>query len=294
MGPIVSVMGTLHRYIVDYLAGRVARGEITRGSAESIAKTLRTLNRSFGDRPMSQYSPKAIDRWLESIGTFAPATRREYLSRVRGFSRWLIAEGVIATDPTAHVPAIRQPRTVPVTLSESQVAALLAVCPDRRARAIVWLLVGVGCRCIEVERMRVEDYDPGRRVVLLRGKGDNEREVPVPSEVCRAIDDHLDRSGRRAGSMFVGERGGLKSATIGTYVRRWMRDAGIKTTAWDGRSAHGLRRTAGSDVMERCGDVRVVQAMLGHARVETTARHYLRPVPLDSLRDAMEGRKYAS
>ena len=46
--------------------------------------------------------------------------------------------------------------------------------------------------------------------------------------------------------------------------------------------------------MARTGDVQIVQAMLGHARIETTARSYLRGVPLDVLRDAMEGRDYTA
>lgn len=287
-------MGTLHHHVIKYLRGRVDRGEISRVSADGIAKTLRGFSRSFGSRPLAQLGPRAIDRWLATIGHYAPATRREYLSRVRTFCRWLMAEGHIIADPTEHVKPIRQPRTVVVTLTEPQVAALLGACPDARARAIVWLLVGCGCRCIEVERMLVEDYDPRQRLLLLRGKGNHERQVPTPAAVAAALDAHLDEAGRRAGPMFLGERGGLRSATIGTYVRRWMRDAGVKSAPFDGRSAHGLRRTAGSDVMDRTNDLRAVQAMLGHVRVETTAKHYLRPVPLDHLRAAMEGRTYAA
>ena len=84
----------------------------------------------------------------------------------------------------------------------------------------------------------------------------------------------------------------LAPATLSQYLRRWMRDAGVKARALDGRSAHGLRRTALSDVMDRSGDIRVVQEMAGHRDLDTTARHYLRRVPLDRLREAMEGRTY--
>ena len=82
--------------------------------------------------------------------------------------------------------------------------------------------------------------------------------------------------------------------TISGYTRRWLRDAGVKSRSLDGRSAHGLRRTAGSDVMDACGDIRVVQEMLGHSQIETTARYYLRPVTLAQMRAAMEGRTYRS
>jgi len=71
-----------------------------------------------------------------------------------------------------------------------------------------------------------------------------------------------------------------------------MRDAGVKAGALDGRSAHGLRRTAASDVMDLCGDITIVQELLGHRLVSTTAEHYLRRVPIESMRAAMEGRTY--
>lgn len=70
-----------------------------------------------------------------------------------------------------------------------------------------------------------------------------------------------------------------------------MRLAGVKVRALDGRSAHALRRTCASDVADRA-DLRVVQQILGHSDLAVTSRHYLRPVPLDEMREAMEGRSY--
>lgn len=220
---------TLTPHITEYLRGRVARGELTRQSAVDIGYCLGGFARSFGRRPITALGPRAVDRWLETTGTYAPATRREYLARIRCFLRWMIAERHLSADPTRHVQRIVQPRTVPVTFSEGDVAVLLASAPDRRAP-------------------------------LFRSY-------------------HDDRSR-------------LSAKSISDMQRKWMRRAGVKVASRDGRSAHGLRRTAGSDVMERVHDVRVVQEMLGHAHVETTAKYYLRPVPLGQLRDAMEGRDY--
>lgn len=286
---------TLPPLIDEYLRGRVARGELTRASARDIRYCLIQFSDTFGRRPLSQLGRKAVDRWLESIGHRAPATRREYLSRVRTFCRWLQREGHIKTDPTEHVQPIQQPRHVPVTLTTSQVAALLRVCSNARDAAIVQLMVGCGLRCVEIARLRVEDYDSAARTVRVTGKALHQRELPVPADTARAVDAYLDSAGRVAGPLFrsqVVANSGLSSRTLSHYVRRWLRAAGVKSMPRDGRSAHALRRTAGSDVMDRSNDVRVVQAMLGHARIETTAKYYLRPVPLDRLREAMEGRRY--
>jgi integrase len=290
---ILPAVGTLAPLARRYLRERLARGEITPRTATDISYCLAGLTASFGDRPLTQFGPKAIDRWMETIGTYAPATRREYLSRVRGFSRWLASEGLIHADATRHVPAIRQPRQVPRTLSEREVAALLSACPDARATAVVWLMVGCGCRCVEVARLNVEDYDPTSLTIILVGKANNERRIPVPGATAVALGMYLDTVGRRAGPLIRTVDGArISPKTLSGYVRKWMRAADVKVAPLDGRSAHTLRRTAASDVMERSGDVRVVQEMLGHSRIETTARSYLRPVTMLALREAMEGRTY--
>lgn len=291
---IIPAMGTLAPLVREYLRGRRARGEITPQTATDLSYCLAAFSQSFGNRPLSQLGPRAIDRWLESIGQRAPATRREYLSRIRAFCRWLVAQGYAKADPTAHVPSIPQPRQVPRTLTEPEVARLLAACPDARARAVIWLMVGCGLRCVEVSRLDVQDYDAADRIVTVVGKALHERRIPVPTDVAAAVDTYLDEAGRQAGPLIRSTTtyGRLTPKTLSSYVRRWLRDAGVKTAPFDGRSAHGLRRTAGSDVMERCGDVRVVQEMLGHARIETTATAYLRPVAIHALREAMEGREY--
>lgn len=290
-------MGTLTPLAAEYLRGRVARGEITRQTALDFAYPLAALARLFGARPLSRFGPAAIDRWLESIGHQAPATRRHRLSVVRGFCRWLVATRRIPRDPTAHVPVVPQPRRVPITLTAAEVGRVIGTMPSPRARAIAWLMVGCGCRCIEVARLDVADYDPDDRTISLVGKADHERVVPVPQEVAGAIDAYLDEAGRIGGPLIRSELDGrsrLSSRTISGYMRKWMSAARVKLAPLDGRSAHCLRRTAGSDVMDRANDIRIVQAMLGHSRVETTAKYYLRPVPLDRLREAMEGRAYAT
>lgn len=293
--PIVTG-DTLNNYAHEYLRGRVARGEITRPTATALGYNIDGLVASFGRRPLSQFGPKAIDRWLESIGHHAPSTRRLYLSRIRGFCRWMVAQGHLSVDPTSHVDKIRQPRHVPQTLTDREVSQLLAYCPNQRARAVVWLMIGLGCRCCEVSRLNVEDYDPDSATIRLVGKGGHERRLPVPIEVAAVIDRHLDEMGRVAGPMIRSFDDGhrLSARTLSQYMGRWMTESGVKLRARDGRSAHGLRRTAGSDVMDLTGDIRIVQEMLGHEHVETTARHYLRPVSIHALREAMEGRDYAA
>lgn len=291
----VTFMDTLSPLVGEYLRSRHARGEINDKTLRDTRYPLASFAASFGRRPLTQLGARAVDRWLENIGHLAPATRRNYVSQVRTFCGWLVAQGKIARNPTAHLKPIRQPRSQPRTLTPTEVSMLLASLPDERARAIVWLQVGCGCRCVEVSRLTVADYDPRGKTIRLVGKGGHERTIPVPDEAAAAIDAYLNAAGSRGGPLIRSHNGAVLSPrTISTYVRKWMITAGVKHAPLDGRSAHGLRRTAASDVMDLTGNIQVVQEMLGHSDVSVTARSYLRPVTLSQLREAMAGRTYAA
>lgn len=291
----VTRMGTLDRFIWQYLGERRRRGEISKETQRGLQTSLSSLSVSFGARPLSQFSKRAIERWLETIGHLAPATRRGRLSAVRGFSRWMVDRGSLPVDPTERIPSIRQPRAVPRALPEADVARLLAVAPDQRARAIMWLMVGCGLRCVEVARLRVSDFDPVAGTITVTGKGGHERILPVPQQVRLELDRYLNQVGIVAGPLIRSERfpsRGLRPPSIGTYVSRWMRDAGIKHGRYDGRSAHALRHTCASDVLDGGADLRIVQELLGHQHLSSTSI-YLRRASVAQLREAMEGRTYS-
>lgn len=289
-------MHTLTPHVTMYITGRRARGEITQTTALDYRWTLNGLVESYGDRPLRMFGPAAVDRWLESIAHLAPSTRREYLSRVRCFSQWLVAQRRVRADATAHVPAIRQARRNPRVLTPQEMRALLAVLPDRRAHAVVRLMDSCGLRCCEVARLHVEDYDPTGRVVSVRGKASHERQVPVPLSAAVAVDAYLDEVGTTAGPLIrsgLRPSHGLSPRTLSGYVRGWMRDAGVKVRAHDGRSAHGLRRTGATALADHCSDPRVLQQFLGHERSDTVYRHYVRRVTFDRLREAVDARDAA-
>lgn len=290
-------MGTLTKLTTAYIAERRRRGEITAGTATNVRYGLDSLDRSFGDRPINQLTRRAIERWMETLGHLAPATRRNQLAAARGFCRWLVARGLLERDPTADVARIRQPRSVPRALGRDDVARLWRALPDSRARAIVALMVGCGLRCVEVARLESTDWDRDAGMIRVVGKGMHVRELPVPDEVRRVLDRYLGEvGGVRSGPLIRASRSpadGLSAPTISTYVSRWMTAAELKAGRWDGRSAHALRHTCASDVLDVCGDLRVVQEMLGHAHLSSSAI-YLRRAGMARLREAMAGRDYGA
>lgn len=285
-------MSTLADLADIYLTERVRHGTLDPLTARNYRSSLNQLCAIY--RAPGELDTDSIEAWLGSRGHLSPATRRGDLTAVVGFCRWLVRRGVIDVDPSVDVARIRQPDPVPRALEAGQVAALLRRCPDNRARAIVWLQVGEGLRCGEVSRLRVQDWSRSAGTILVRGKGARERVLPVTAEVTRALDCYVSEYPVWSGPLVRSYRrpwAPLAPDTISGMVSEWMRAAGIKSWARDGVSAHALRHTAASDVLESSRDLRAVQEMLGHRHLQTTSV-YLRRADLGRLRDAMAGRRY--
>ena len=284
---------TLDAMTRSYLEGRVARGEITPRSRDLLAARLVSLERSFGDRPAAELDRAGLLAWLGSL-SLAPASRRAYLSTVKVFCRWAVAEGVLSTDPSVHLARVREPRRIPRALSLTDVRRLFSVVPDARGRVVAALMVWCGLRCCEVAGIELADWDQGTGRVEIRGKGGHERMLPIPDEVRPILLEYLEGRGAHAGPLvcsYVRPGEGVSPAHLSRMLSRWLKEAGVKRQPYDGRSAHALRHTCASDVFESSHDVRVVQEMLGHANLATTAI-YLRRADLGRLRAAMAGRDY--
>ena len=286
---------TLNDLSEAWLQGRLARGEITKRTVDVERSRIESLLRSSAG---GEIDHRAVLVWQASIGRYAASTRRSYLSTVRNFYRWAIAEGYVSENPTEGTVPVREPRRIPRALSRADVARVLVSCPDSRYRAVVWLMVGCGLRCVEVSNLDVADYDRSSQSILVRGKGGHERVLPVPSPVRSALDCYMDDRGGRGGPLItpdsrgrINRAGRVSPQRISAMIAELMTRAGVHISPRDGRTAHALRHTAASDVLDNCHDVRIVQAMLGHASVATTSI-YLRRASLGQMREAMGDRDY--
>lgn len=249
---------------------------------------------SYGNRPIRNMGVTDVERWMASRGAIRPSTRRKDMYIVRMFCRWLVREKYLRANPCDDLAPIRKPDVLPRALPGEGIRRLFDVCPDQRARAIVALMVHLGLRCVEVERLNVEDWDRRDDMIRIRGKGGHERWLPMVPECALEVQRYLGQHPAASGPLirsYADDSRALLAVTISIQVGRWMRDAGLKTYRFDGVSAHALRHTCASDVLDASGDVRVVQAMLGHKHLNTTAI-YLRRSSADKMRAAMTGRTY--
>lgn len=292
-------MPTLESHARHYLNHLQGSGQLAVNSATVEAVRLRSL--PGWTQPVEALTPETVTSWVEMLSRFKPAARRSYVGAARRFLRWLHSNGHTPTDLSRLLPRVREPRGVPRALPTASVAAIAAYAPSSRVEwlcAAVALMVSLGLRCVEVSRLDIDDYDPEARTVHVRGKGGHQRVLPVPSEASIVLDGYLRCRGVAAGPLLLatGSKaapdGRLSPAWISRRTARLMAQAGVHKPG-DGRSAHALRHTAASDVLDRCHDLRIVQQMLGHQSLATTER-YLRVADLDRMRQAMAGRPYAS
>ncbi|HSJ43707.1 MAG TPA: site-specific tyrosine recombinase XerD [Euzebyales bacterium] len=219
--------------------------------------------------------------WLRTTpnargSTYAPRSIARTVAAVRGFHRFLVAEGLTATDPASYLSAPRLPRNLPRALTMPQIEALLGAPSGDgpavlRDRALLELLYSAGLRISELVALDVDDVDLTLRTVRCLGKGRKERIVPFGRPAARAVDALVTR-GRPALHasgpwLLCNQRGGrLTRQGAWKIVKAHAEAVGLGEVV----SPHTLRHSFATHLLDGGADVRVVQELLGHASVNTT------------------------
>ena len=294
----VTPMFTLTIHIQTYVGGRLRRGDIAPITATSYRNHLHHFAEYWGRRPLDQLSPKAVERYIEQMESegFAKSTQTAHLSTLRGFARWMVLEDIIKRDFTLAAPRIRRPRSVPRDMVGDHFYAILGACRDDRERLIVWLMYGCGLRCVEVARLHVEDFDRSTGLLHVTGKAGHQRAVPVPDPVRAAMSSYLEVAGHGLGALIRSHNdpnAPIGANRISNIVQRLTRDSGVKVRNYDGRSAHGLRAAAASDLYDVCHDPTIVQEFLGHANLQNV-QVYLRRTKVERVAEAQSARAFRS
>ncbi len=220
---------------------------------------------------------------LEKRG-FAPSTAARRLSCVRGFHKFLFAEGMAGADPSAPVSGPRRGRPLPKVLSVAEVDRLLILAhetagrpdlppgPARRARrmaCLLELLYATGLRVSELVALPRSAASSGTRVLLVKGKGGRERLIPLTEAACGAMTAHLPAVPDESPWLFPAdsESGHLTRQAFARDLKEAASAAGLRA---DKVSPHVLRHAFASHLLHNGADLRIVQELLGHADISTT------------------------
>lgn len=188
---------------------------------------------------------------------------------------------------------LREPKKLPTALSAADATKLVGSLRSWRDRAIAGLMLWCGLRSCEVLGLDVTDVDIGGRWVTVTGKGGKQRRVPLDADVASVIDVYLlaERPESTSDRLFLVAKGphrgqGLTPAGLRTIFRYHRKLTGVA-----GGHPHALRHTFGTVLAEAGVDLAVMQALLGHAHVDTTARYvHLAPAHVKAEFDAARER----
>ncbi len=286
-----SIDGALDRW----LETRRRTGEITDRSLRSLEGRTRQLREAVGKRCLEDVDSDTMDDWLASIAHLSPATRRHYFTTARMFFDWAVLEGLCGANPLRERRPPREPRRLPRALPAPAVDAILARCPDERARVIVVLMVQLGLRRGEVARLAVEDFDLFTNTVHIVGKGGHERVLPLTRQALHEVRTYLEETEARHGPFLrsrVDPLRGLGPEMVSQIVKQAMCDAGVKRRGHDRVTPHALRHTMATELIRGGAHLLDVQQALGHSSV-TVTQTYL-PLVVDGLAETMEGRWYGA
>ena len=220
-----------------------------------------------------------LDR-LQSNGVDARSRARK-LSTLRQFYKWLLLDRVIRQDPTLNIDAPKQWKVLPKALALAEVESLVANCKPRsgareaqaiaqRDRAMLEVFYAGALRVSETIGLRLLDVKLDEGYVLVRGKGDKERIVPLGQAAITALQQYFKdgrqvlQGDRMAAWVFLA-RGGHAL----TRNRVWQI---VNSASAGGRHAspHMLRHSCATHMVENGADLRTVQTILGHADISTT------------------------
>lgn len=199
-----------------------------------------------------------------------PETRKAYRNTISSFFRWLHKSGRRADDPSLDVPRVKKPHAHPRPCPDRCITtAMEQATPSEKL--MIRLAAECGLRRGEIARVHSDDVvaDSAGRSLIVRGKGDKQRIVPMPDDLANTVME-------TQGYLFPGRFGGhVEESYIGDHISRLLPD---------GYAAHTLRHRFATTAYAATHDLFVVAELLGHESVETT-EHYV-AMPDGRLREA--------
>jgi len=260
-----------------------------RAYAEDLRDFARWFEESNGRAPepalVTGVDLREYQQHMLAVRGLKPATVNRRLSALKAWLRWCQEQGKISSLPRFPRRA-SEPERAPRALDRLAVARFERAVEregNLRDAAVIALMLHAGLRVGEVVSLRVEDVQVSERkgkVAVRSGKGMKRREVPLGPDARRAVREYLEAK-KPEGWLFPGRSGGHMTArAVQEMVTKYARLAGLDP---NGVTPHVLRHTFATRLLRGGADIVVVAGLLGHARLDTTAR-YTKPAWEDMVR----------
>jgi len=272
--------------------------------SQFICFRAKALRRSADQVPLTDFDRDAVREFLIDLhdrGLSARSQARK-LAAIRMFGRYLRREEQIDKDPAKSIRTPKLEKKLPAHLEVNEMAQLLGM-PDTKSwrncrdKAILEVFYASGLRLSELVGLDVEHLDLSERLVRVNGKGGREREVPFNQFAAKAVQDYLDHPERkkvikkaklspvsrravrptrvRGNPLFINYRGHRLSTRsvdrlVRWYVKAWAAKMGEDPKEFEHISPHALRHSFATHLLARGMNLRVIQELLGHEKLDTT------------------------
>ena len=201
-------------------------------------------------------------------------------NRIMTGLRFLLRVTLRRLDLAAEIYHIREPQKIPLVMSPDETKRLLAVASSLKARILFSLGYGCGLRAGEVVRLKVKHIDSAQRIIRIeQSKGRKDRNVMLSTEMLELLREwwkvrpsHHDAATPMPERWLFPGRGPGKPATT-RQLNRLFHEAADAAGISKGVTLHALRHSFATHLLERGTDIRIIQALLGHDKLDTTARY---------------------
>lgn len=269
---------------IQYLQYLMVEKNLSDNSLESYSMDLVRYSqflKSSGVQSLSAIHLSEIENFLSvlyDVG-LSPTSISRNISSIRGYHRYLFAEGITKSDPTELIDSIKLAKKLPEVLTIQEIENILnAANPDDmiglRDRAILETMYATGIRVSELCKLKQSQLFFDIELIRVFGKGSKERIVPIGETAMNMIKryQHDTRSqhakfGKSEDHLFLNQKGkGLSRMAIWNIVQYYAHLAGITKEI----SPHTFRHSFATHLLEGGADLRAVQEMLGHSDISTT------------------------
>lgn len=262
-----------------------AERSFSKNSVQAYLRDIQGLA-TFMEEEFSNLTPQKTElkhlqayiKQLNEIGISASSQGR-VLSGIRAFFKFLVVEKEIDNNPTTLLDWPRTARKLPDVLNEKEIEDIFnaidrSTAEGERNRAILEVLYGCGLRVSELVSLKLSDVHINEEYIVIIGKGNKQRLVPINSTALKHIHlylqnvrNHISIKKGNEDVLFLNRRGGTLSRVMIFYIIKELTEkAGVKKTI----SPHTLRHSFATHLLENGADLRAVQEMLGHESITTT------------------------
>jgi len=257
-------------------------------SPRTIASYLSAINH-FSEWLITKKVTKVTDEKVEKYLHYLKQTKKRSISSMKQTiaSLKFIYSDVLKKDiPSSLIIQFRKEEKIPVVLSEEEVTRLLNSVNNLKHSAILMTIYSSGIRLNELLSLQVKDIDFDRNIIIVKmGKGKKDRQSVLSQSLKSVLINYLGKD-QPSKYAFEGQSGGRYSASsVQSIMKKAVKNAGVKKHA----TVHTLRHSFATHLLENGTDIRFIQELLGHKRLETTQIYtHISKVSFDRIKSPLD------